>query len=204
MTIIIILITGIFSYIGFSNPNFFTKYLFNAPKVLGRKEYIRLLTHGFLHADWMHLIVNMMVLYSFGAFVESIFLQLNAAGYIPIPRLMYVIFYISAILVATLPSLLKHKNDTWYNSIGASGAVSAVVFAAIFFNPKGTILFFGILPLPSFIYGILYLFYESYMNKRGGTGVAHDAHITGAAFGFTFPILIDYELFWIFWDKLTN
>jgi membrane associated rhomboid family serine protease len=204
MTYILIAFTALISIPAFNNHDWFLKLQFNAYQVVHRRQCYRLLTHGFLHANWMHLIVNMMVLFFFGPHVESYFKQILNPGMVQWHHLLYLLFYFSAIVVASLTSLFRHKDDPWYNAVGASGAVSAVLFTFIFFNPWELLYFYGIIPVPGIIMGVLYLIYSHYMSRRDSDNVNHDAHISGAVFGFIFPLFINYKLIWYFIDRLTE
>jgi membrane associated rhomboid family serine protease len=204
MTYILIAFTALISIAAFRNSEWFSKLQFNAYQVYHRKEVHRLLTHGFLHANWMHLIVNMLVLYFFGPIVEQILRQILSPGMQNLSMLVYLLFYFAAIIVASLLSLYKNKDNVWYNAVGASGAVSAVIFFYIFFNPWERIYFYGILPVPGIIMGVLYLIYAHYMSRRGTDNVNHDAHMLGAIFGFIFPLFINYHLVTVFLDKLLS
>jgi membrane associated rhomboid family serine protease len=204
MTLIIIVLTALISIAAFNNQDLFLKLRFNAYQVYHRRQWYRLLTHGFLHANWTHLIVNMLVLYFFGRHVENYMAQIIGPGIQQWHYLVYLLFYLAAILVATLTSLFRHKDDPWYNAVGASGAVSAMLFFFIFFNPWELLYFYGILPVPGIIMGVIYLIYSHYMSRRESDNVNHDAHISGAVFGFIFPLLIDYRLIHIFIDRLTE
>lgn len=204
MTYILIAFTAIISITAFRNQEWFSKLQFNAYQVYHRKEVHRLLTHGFLHANWTHLIVNMLVLYFFGPIVEKLMRYYLSDAMQGWSMLVYMFFYFAAIIVATLVSLYKNKDNVWYNSVGASGAVSAVIFFYIFFNPWEKIYFYGILPVPGIIMGVLYLIYGHYMSRKGTDNVNHDAHIVGALFGFIFPLFINYHLISVFVDKLLS
>jgi membrane associated rhomboid family serine protease len=204
MTYILIAFTALISITAFRNQEWFSKLQFNAYQVYHRKEVHRLLTHGFLHANWTHLIVNMLVLYFFGPIVEQIMGQILSDAMQGWSMLIFMFFYFAAIIVATLLSLYKNKDNVWYNSVGASGAVSAVIFFYIFFNPWEKIYFYGILPVPGIIMGVLYLIYGHYMSRKGTDNVNHDAHIVGALFGFIFPLVINYHLISVFVNKLLS
>jgi len=187
----------------FNNEQVFSKLQFNPYQVYHRKEYYRLLSHGFIHADWMHLIVNMFVLYSFGRAVEEYFHQLEAEGLMHYANFWYILMYLSAITISSLTTLIKFKDNALYNSVGASGAVSAVLFCSIFFDPyRKIILYF--LPIPGLIFGILYLIYSQYMGKRNMDNINHDAHFIGSVFGFLFPLIIKFEFIHIFINQLLN
>ena len=194
MTFLIIIITSVISVISFSNRTLFDRLLFNPYQVYYRKEWYRIITHGFLHADWTHLIINMLVLFSFGSTIEMAFRIMAAQTWMKLPILWYVIFYLLAIIISSLTTLHKHKNDTWYNSVGASGAVAAVLFCSIFFNPNMTLLFMGIIPIKAYIFGPLYLLYSYYSARKANDHINHDAHLLGAVFGFLFPMMIDINL----------
>ena len=116
--------------------------------------------------------------------------------------MIFLLYYFGAIVIASLTSLFRHKDDPWYNAVGASGAVSAVLFSFIFFNPWELLYFYGVLPVPGIIMGVLYLIYSNYMSRRESDNVNHDAHISGAVFGFVFPLIIDYRLISYFIDRL--
>lgn len=160
-------------------------------------EWWRFITSGFLHADFMHLFFNMFVLYSFGLalfqYFENLFQEL-AIYY-------FLVLYIGAIIISDLSSYIKHHNSPSYRSLGASGAVSAILFAFILINPMSQVLVFFI-PMPGVLMGAIYLGYSWYMAKQGGDRINHDAHFYGALFGFLFPILLKSELFFHFIDAV--
>jgi len=198
ITYLIIGITAVISYIAFGNRDLATKLQFNAAQIIHRKEYYRLVSHAFIHANWTHLIVNMMVLYFFGRNIEAYF------GYYfgNKATAFFLLLYFGGILAANVWSLIKHKNNYYYNAVGASGAVSAVLFATIFFQPWEPLYLFAILPIPGILFAVGYLFYSYQMGKKQNDNVAHDAHFLGAVFGFIFPILLKPNLFDRFIDNL--
>jgi membrane associated rhomboid family serine protease len=198
MTIILIVITVAVSYAAFKSPKLMDQLQFNASKIVHKKEYHRLITHAFVHANWEHLFVNMIVLFSFGSAIEVYFKDNFGNNAIQ----DYVLLYFGGILVSNIYALIKHRNNYFYNSVGASGAVSAVLFAAIFFDPWNMIYFFGILPIPGIVFAALYLVYSYQMSTKQKDNVAHDAHFLGALYGFIFPILLNPQLFETFLDKL--
>ena len=198
MTIILIAITVAVSFAAFNNAKLMDMLQFNASKIWYKKEYHRLITHAFIHANWEHLFVNMIVLFSFGQAIERDFNDRFGKNAI----LYFVLLYFGGILVSNIYALIKHRNNFFYNSVGASGAVSAVLFAAIFFDPWNMIYFFGILPIPGIIFAALYLVYSYQMSMKQKDNVAHDAHFLGALYGFIFPILLNPALFGEFIDKL--
>ncbi len=198
MTLFFIAITSIFSILAFNKREILYKYQFNAYQILRRKQYLRLLLHGFLHANWTHLLINMIVLYSFGRSLELYFQHIFGSY----SALYFSILYLAALLISPVYALIKHRDNYLYNAVGASGAVSAVVFAAIFFDPWNKIYFFGILPMPGILFAVLYLIYSWQMSKRAGDNVAHDTHFTGAIFGLIYPIILNPGLFSYFIDQL--
>ena len=197
-TLIIIITTTLISITAFGSETLFSKFLFSPYQVYHRREFYRLVTHGFLHADWMHLIINMFVLFSFGNNVEYWFRYLKNTGYIDHPVLVYCFLYFGGIVVASLISLVKHRNNYSYNSVGASGAVSAVVFTSIFFAPLDRLYFFAAIPIPGIVFAVLYLVYSSIMSSRNRDNINHDAHFAGAVYGFIFPVLINFSLLYHF------
>lgn len=189
ITLIIIVATVVVSLMANSNTDLYAKMMFNPYQVVHRKEWYRVISHGFIHDknSLLHLIFNMYVLYSFGGMAEQILAQkLGVFGLV-----FYVILYFGGMIVASIPSIVKHKDNYHYNSVGASGAVSAVLFAMVALHP--VLMDIGILflpfKMPSIIFGVLYLAYEMYMQKRGGTNIAHDAHIWGAIYGVVITLL---------------
>jgi len=198
ISIIIIGVTVLVSFLAFQNHDLMEKLQFNAAKVIHQKQYYRLISHAFIHANWTHLFVNMFVLYFFGRGIEQYFgyyFGNKATAY-------FLLLYFGGILASNIWSLIKHQNDYYYNAVGASGAVSAMVFAFIFFNPWEKLYFFAILPIPGILFAVGYLLYSYQMGKKSNDNVAHDAHLLGAIFGFVFPILLKPELFTQFIDQL--
>ena len=185
VTLILIAINAIFSIIGFSNAEFKRKTIGWPYYTKRENQYFRFLTSGFLHADWMHLFFNMFTLYFFGSNIEIIFDVYGLGG-----NIAYLALYFLGLLASDLPSYLKHKDDYNYRSLGASGAVSAVVFAAIVFNPWGSIYLYGAFKLSAAAYAILYVVYCVYMGKRSGDNVNHDAHLWGSVFGLIFTLAL--------------
>lgn len=191
-------LTALVSYIAFNNNELAGKLQFNAAQIVHRKEYYRLVSHAFIHANWSHLIVNMLVLYFFGRNIEAYFAYYfgnKATAY-------FLLLYFGGILASNALALIKHKNNYYYNAVGASGAVSAVLFATIFFQPWEPLYLFAVLPIPGILFAIAYLFYSYQMGKKSNDNVAHDAHFLGAVFGFVFPILLRPNLFDRFIDNL--
>ena len=213
ITTIIVAITVIVSLLAFNDKDLSYKLTLSPYSVKHHKRWWQVFTHGFIHADYMHLGLNMYVLYSFGGFVEGGLVEgyyspssdISIGGFGNIGYLYYITLYVGGLLFATLPSLKKHGDNPGYLAVGASGAVSAVVFSSIILYPTGGmgILFIPI-SIPSFIFGILYLFAEHYMGKKGGTRIAHDAHIGGAFFGIIFTVLLDFQFLTNFIDMIND
>lgn len=200
LTTIIVAVNVILSFVALQNRYVLSKLIFNAYQVVHRKEYYRVITHAFIHGGFMHLLFNMYVLYSFGNLIEQIFTipelfnrvfpSLEFWG-VSTGYLYYVLLYFGGIIFATLPAIKKHNNNPGYNSLGASGAVSAVVMAFILLLPTTNLrLFFIPIDIPAFILGAAYLGFEYYMSKRGQTGIAHDAHFWGAIYGLVLLLLL--------------
>ncbi len=194
ITIIIVISTAILSILCFGNQNLFSRLDFEPFRVSKNNEYYRFLSHAFVHADWIHLIINMLVFYSFGRYVEQIFHALQQRGSIFSGDLFYLLLYFGGAIIASIPSFIKHREDANYVSVGASGAVSAVLFSSIFFSPMEKIYFYAVIPMPGIVFGVLYLVYSSYMAKKGNDNINHDAHFWGAVFGFVFPVLLEPSL----------
>ena len=191
-TYIIIGITVVLSFMCFNNTNLFYKLAFIPYRTIKNNEWYRLITHGFIHADTMHLFVNMFTFWSFGTYIEAIFKYqgFNTGDFL--------ILYFGGMIVASIYDLIRRRNDPHFVSIGASGALSAVLFTSIFFDPWGKILLFGIIPIPGIIFGLIYLAYCQYMAKQAKDNVNHNAHFYGAFFGFIFPMLLRPSLFHTF------
>jgi membrane associated rhomboid family serine protease len=191
VTYIIIAITVLISYRAFMDKQLMMRFMYIPYVVHERNEFERAITHVFIHADWMHLLFNMFVLFNFGVYLEDAFIEMGVA----FPMLHYALLYFGAGLFATLLPYSRHKNNPNYMALGASGSVAGVLFAFICIMPN-TPLVFVFLPffkIPAYVVGIGYLLYEYYMDKRGGTGIAHDAHIGGALFGVAFMLIFHWN-----------
>lgn len=155
-------------------------------------EWYRILTHGFIHADTTHLFFNLFVLWQFGGAVENRLAAGQAEQGIALPgNYTFLMLYFGGLLIASIPAMYKHNDNPGYASLGASGAVSAVLMAYILCFPTAKLLLFFIVPMPAFLAGALFFAYESYMNRAGGTRIAHDAHLWGAAYGVVFTFASD-------------
>jgi membrane associated rhomboid family serine protease len=202
ITYLLLAITVLVSVKAFNDIGFRERMMLNPYDVIQNRNWYRCITHAFIHADVMHLSFNMFALYVFaiqyvpgmrGVHSYSLEPQLvkdfGAKGY-----LYFGLLYLGGILFSTLWSIYRHRNNPYYNSLGASGAVSAVIFAYIILNPTAKL---GVFPfpfyIPAYIFGPLILVFEYYMAKRGGTRIAHDAHFAGAIFGIVFITIVDYH-----------
>ena len=189
VTLGILVLTGLISYKGFSDRSFFEKFKHSPYAENKNKEYLRFLSSGFLHGGWAHLLFNMYVLLMFGNLVENYFIV--KFGVLP-GRLLYILMYLTCIVAANIPSFVKHKENPAYGAIGASGAVSGVVFISILISPMSGIgIIFIPIYIPAFIFGILYLIYSSWAAKKQDTRIGHDAHFYGALYGMVFMILFN-------------
>jgi len=185
ITVLLIVINIIITLVGFSNRELLSKLIMWPYGVKRNKQYYRMVSSGFLHADYVHLFFNMFTLYFFGSNLEIIFTQLHLGG-----AASYLILYFLALIVSDIPGYLKHQDDQGYHSLGASGAVSAVVFAVILFNPWGAIYIYGAIKISSVVYAVLYIIYCIYMGKQGNDNINHDAHLWGALFGLVFALIL--------------
>lgn len=186
ITVIIIAITVIISLAAFRSPRLMDDLIFYPPAISQHKQYYRFITCGFIHADVGHLFFNMYAFYLFGNITEEIFTGIFGNN----GKLLYVVMYILALIVCLIPSYLRNINNPDYRSLGASGAVSAVVFAYIFFNPlQGVGLIFIPVYLMGFLFGIIYLVVSYLLDQKGGGRINHSAHIWGAIFGIIFLIV---------------
>jgi membrane associated rhomboid family serine protease len=161
-------------------------------------QWYRFLTSGFVHADGIHLAVNMFVLWSFGNAIERLYYPAFLGEF---SAQKYMLLYFGGIIAASLPSYLRHNKDPGYAALGASGGVSAVVFAAILFEPWQNLYLYGAIPIPQLLAGAAYLFYSWYQDRKGGDNIAHMAHFMGAIWGFLVTGLMRPELFIRFLEK---
>lgn len=198
LTIALVAVTALVSWQAWTRPKLLERLILWPPAIDRDRQYERLLTHGFIHADGMHLLFNMITLYSFGGVMERYLgAVIGPAGFLP--------FYLSAIVVAILPTYLRHRHDARYSSLGASGGVSAVLFASIMLDPWAGILLFLIpIPIPAFVFAGLYVGYSMWMDRRGGDNINHSAHLWGALYGVIFMLAMQPELAGEFVRRLTS
>lgn len=187
ITLIIIIITCLVSLAAFGNLKIQEDLIF-WPAVMQRgRQLYRFFTYGLIHADYVHLAFNMISLWSFGQFVEK---SLFAYHFEEKGKMLFILLYVLAIIISTLPDYFKNRNNYAYRALGASGAVSAVIFAGIALEPKLPInLFFIPIPIPGYLFAILFLVLSTFLARRGRDNIGHGAHITGAVFGLVFTIV---------------
>ena len=178
MTVIIIILTVLVSWQAFNNPELKGKLLFVPSAVKEQGEFYRFLTHGFIHADFQHLLFNMYALYIFGTSVEFVFSEYLFGPMIG--KVAYLLFYLIAIVAASIPDYLRHQDNRMYASLGASGGVAAIIWPYVMLDPWNWFIF---PPLPAILLGIGYIAYSHYADKQGQSNVGHNAHLWGAIFG---------------------
>ncbi len=187
ITVVLIIITAICSYLGINNAAFMDRCMFVPYKIKRQNQWDRFITSGFIHKDYIHLLFNMFTFYFFGGVVEQ--LLIYRFGLIP-GGLIYVIFYILGIIISDIPTYLKNKDNSYYRALGASGGTAATVFASIIILPLSDICLFGIVCLPGFALGILFLIYSAVQARKDSDGINHDAHFYGAVFGIAVILII--------------
>lgn len=175
---LIILVNLILSLMAFGNVRLFERLKFNVGDILGKKEYFRIISSAFLHGGYLHLFINMYVLYSFSFFLQY---------FISIPQ--FLMIYFGSLILGNLLPLFIHRNNSYYSAVGASGAVSGILYASIFFHPEGT-LYLYFIPVKNWVFGVLYLVYTLYGMKKNNDNIGHDAHFAGAVTGLVIAMLI--------------
>ncbi|MBE2292526.1 MAG: rhomboid family intramembrane serine protease [Xanthomonadaceae bacterium] len=197
VTLALIAVTALVSWLAFKDRRLADRLILWPPAISERREYWRLVSYGFLHADLPHLLFNMVTLFFFGQHIERMMVQLTGSA------LTYPLFYLAALVVSILPSYLRNQGNRRYFSLGASGAVSAVLFAFILLSPWSRIFVFFI-PAPAILYAVFYVGYSIWMDRRGGDHINHSAHLAGAAFGIMFMLAMEPRLAQVFLDQLLN
>lgn len=179
--LILIIANSLFSYRGFTNETFFNGYKFEVDKILINKDYKRLITSGFLHVSWSHLIFNMISLYFFSGLIES-----SLGG------IKFLVVYFVSLTGGNLLSLFVHRHHGDYNAVGASGAICGVIFASIALFPGMGIGFFGLpFSIPGWLYGIVYVLYSIYGIRSKKDNIGHEAHLGGALMGMAIALLME-------------
>jgi membrane associated rhomboid family serine protease len=194
ITLLLIAVTCVVSFMAFKNAKLANDLILWPPAIFRQREYYRLVTYGFIHADGQHLLFNMITLFFFGRAMEEFFTyHLGMLG--------FVTFYLGGLIVSILPSVIHNRDNPLYRSLGASGAVSAVLFSCILMAPWSTI-YVLVIPLPAILYAVLYVVYSITMDRRGGDNVNHSAHLWGAAYGVIATLLVEPSVFGRFVDML--
>jgi Uncharacterized membrane protein (homolog of Drosophila rhomboid) len=188
ITLVIVVLTVVVSLMGFNNSKIIDNLIFYGPAIAQRNQYYRFITCGLIHADFMHLAFNMLALYSFGVILERQFFASpqifgREAG------VYYLMLYVGGLIVSSMPDYFKHRDNYYFRSLGASGAVSAVIFSCIVLYPRLPISFFFLPGIPGWLFGLLYMIISAYLNKQGGGNINHGAHLWGAVYGMVFTVL---------------
>lgn len=186
ITYIIIGLTVLISFYAWQQPAVMSNLIMNPFAVNRYNQWYRLVTSGFIHQDHLHLIFNMFSLYFFGIAVENVFLYIFG----DFGKIYFIVLYLLAIIASDLPTYFKHKGNARYNSLGASGGVSAIIFAFIIFQPLQDICIYFALCMPGFILGTLYIIFSWYQGRKSNDNINHDAHLYGALFGLIFCVVI--------------
>lgn len=187
VTLILIIITVAISFYAWQNESLMHKWIFQPYAVQRDNSWYRFLTSGFLHADMTHLFFNMFTFFFFGQAVERTFQAIFGSQ---TGILLYLLVYIGGIIVSDIPTFFKHRNDPPYRALGASGGVASVVFSSILFYPTQDICLYGLLCIPGFILGVLYVMYSYFSGKKMGDNINHDAHLYGAVYGFVLSLVL--------------
>ena len=199
ITLAIVILTVLVSWAAFENRSLFEKLTHHPYVEYRNKEYYRFLTSALVHGSWGHLLINMFVFYQFGELVEQYFMLAFDAGK---GRLFYLLLYVATTVFADIPTFVKYKNAPHFRSVGASGAVSGILFAFVIFQPWAMLFLFFVIPMPAILAAVAYLVYSSWAGKNKRDMIDHSAHFYGAVFGFLFTIALKPELFGYFVQEL--
>lgn len=181
---IIFVITIASSIYSFSNPQVLGEMMLHPYSISRKKRIYTILTSGLVHRDWGHLLFNMITFYYFGFGLEKLLIQVSSWGH-----LQFAIIYILSLILSDIPTIIQEKNNPGYFSLGASGAICAVLFSYILFDPKMMLGIFMIIPMPAYLFGVLFLGYCIWASKNSKDGVNHDAHLFGALSGLILTII---------------
>ncbi|MBB2146385.1 rhomboid family intramembrane serine protease [Pedobacter sp. LMG 31464] len=188
---IIFIFTLITSIYAFNDHQLYGKFMLHPYTVSKGKKLYTFITSGLIHADWTHLLFNMFTFYFFAFKLERL-----------IGHWQFGLLYFLSLILSDIPTVIKHKDHFWYNSLGASGAISAVLFSYIMFDPT-TLLLVMFIPMPAILFAVLYLYYSWYMSKKGQDNIGHDAHFFGALTGLLFTLIFVPGIIPNFIEKLT-
>ena len=197
INLLLVAITVIVSWVAFNNRKLADRLVLWPPAIDRHRQYERLLTYGFIHADIGHLAFNMVTLFFFGGRIEAEMVRQTGSMF------TYPLFYLAALAVSILPSYLKNQKNPNYLSLGASGAVSAVLFAFILLSPW-TIILVMFIPAPAILYAVFYVGYSIWMDRKGSDNVNHSAHLAGAAFGVMFMLFMEPQVLNTFLEELMH
>lgn len=185
-SIIFALTIGLSIYV-FANPQWFSRLMLHPYSInRDKSKWYLIFSSGLIHKDWMHLLFNMITFYYFGFALEGIFVAQMG----PIGHLMFALLYIVGLILSDIPTIIKHKNNYGYYSLGASGAISAVLFSFILFYPTTKLYLFFALPIPAYLFAGLYIVYCIWAAKKANDGINHDAHLFGALTGLILTIIM--------------
>lgn len=189
------------SYLGFQQPAFLHQFKHWPYMEKHEGEWYRFVSSGFLHGGWLHLLINMFVFWQFGMIVESAYESFFGPT---MGKVWYIVLYITTIVVADLSTYMKHKENYGFSSIGASGAVSGILFIYILMMPWNTLYLWGIIPIPALLVGVGYLWYSHHAAGQAGSRIDHDAHFYGAVYGIVFTLILKPEMALHFWQAVQN
>jgi membrane associated rhomboid family serine protease len=189
------------SYLGFQQPAFLHRFKHWPYMEKHEGEWYRFVSSGFLHGGWLHLLINMFVFWQFGMIVESAYESFFGPT---MGKVWYIVLYITTIVVADLSTYMKHKENYGFSSIGASGAVSGILFIYILMMPWNTLYLWGIIPIPALLVGVGYLWYSHHAAGQAGSRIDHDAHFYGAVYGIVFTLILKPEMALHFWQAVQN
>jgi membrane associated rhomboid family serine protease len=201
ITTLLVILTAIISYRGFQNPEFLQQLKHWPYREKHQGEWYRFVSSGFLHGSWLHLLINMFVFWQFGLIVESAYESCFGPT---MGKVWYVVLYLTTIIVADISTYVKHKDHYQFSSIGASGAVSGILFIYILLMPWNTLYLWAIIPIPAILVGVGYLIYSHQAAKSSGSRIDHDAHFYGAVFGVVFTLILKPDLLFHFIEKIQN
>jgi membrane associated rhomboid family serine protease len=202
LSYIFILITVVVSLYAQSNPVFLSKCMMHPYSVQRKGEYYRFISSGLVHQGWVHLLFNMMTMYFFAPMLEKIYFvgefgQIQGALY-------FFLLYVGGIVISDIPTFMQHKDNIYYQSLGASGGVAAIIFSMIFYNPLIEIYLYFAIPMPGFILGIVYVIYSYYYSKGSNDNINHSAHLFGALYGAAFSAVIRPTAVLEFFEQLSQ